>query len=83
MPLGIRGKHIVKIEINNEFKITVDSNVTLLNVEIDENLKFDTHIDNICKTAAKQLNSLKRIEGSNRHTGKAYGGKEKKINNGL
>ena len=59
--IGNKGKHIEKIEINNEFKITVDSNVTLLGVEIDENLKFDIHINKICKKAAKQLNSLNRI----------------------
>ena len=33
----------------------------LLGVEIDENLKFDIHINKICKKAAKQLNSLNRI----------------------
>ena len=48
-------------QINNEFKITVNSNETLLGVEIDENLRFDIHINKICKKAAKQLNSLNRI----------------------
>ena len=33
----------------------------LLGVQIDENLKFDAHIVKICKKAAKQLNSLKRL----------------------
>ncbi len=34
--------------------------VTLLGVEWDENLKFDSHLGKICKKAAKQLNSIKR-----------------------
>ena len=44
----------------NEFEIKIEKNVTLLGVQIDENLKFDSHIDKICKKAAKQINSLKR-----------------------
>ena len=64
--IGNKDKYIEKIEINNEFKITVDSDLTLLGVEIDENLRLDIHIDKICKKAAKQLNSLKRIA---RHMG--------------
>ena len=45
-------KHQEEKEISNEFKITVDTNVTLLGVEIDENFKFDIHIDKICNKAA-------------------------------
>ena len=44
----------------------------MLGVQIDENLKFDSHIDKICKKAAKQLNSLKRVA-------RFMGDREKKI----
>ena len=44
--------------INN---ITLDSepSITLLGMEIDNSLTFNTHIGNLCKKAASQLNVLK------------------------
>ena len=46
--------------INN---ITLDSepSITLLGMEIDNFLTFNTHIGNLCKKAASQLNVLKRL----------------------
>ena len=35
--------------------------VKLLGLTIDKNLKFDTHIDNLCKTASAKIKSLGRI----------------------
>ena len=42
-------------------EISCEDEVTLLGVTIDYQLKFDTHISNICKKASRQLNILKRI----------------------
>ena len=46
--------------INNT---TLDSepSITLLGMEIDNSLTFNTHIGNLCKKAASQLNVLKRF----------------------
>ncbi len=49
----INKKHIDEFEINDELRIKVDSSVTLFGNQIDENLKFDSHIEEICKKAAK------------------------------
>ena len=59
--IGSKDKCINEFEIDQEFAIQIKKNVTLLGVQIDENLKFDSHIDKICKKAAEQLNSLKRV----------------------
>ena len=42
-------------------KIDCEKEVKLLGVTIDCQLKFNTHISNICKKASRQLNVLKRI----------------------
>ena len=42
-------------------KIDCENEVKLLGVTIDCQLKFNTHISNICKKASRQLNVLKRI----------------------
>ena len=70
--IGNKDKNIDYFKINSEFKLKVDSNVTLLGVQIDEHLKFDSHIDKICKKAANQLNFLKRLA-------KHMGDREKRI----
>ena len=46
--------------INN---ITLDGepSITLLGMEIDNALTFNTHIGTLCKKAASQLNVLKRL----------------------
>ena len=41
--------HIKEFQINNDFKINISNEVTLLGIQIDEQLKFDSHIDKICK----------------------------------
>ena len=40
---------------------TFDS-VKLLGITIDDNLKFDMHVENICKKASQQLNILYRFK---------------------
>ena len=45
----------------NGNSIKCDDEVKLLGVTIDFKLDFNTHISNICKKAARQLNVLKRI----------------------
>ena len=45
----------------NGTQINCDDEVKLLGVTIDYKLNFNTHITNICKKAARQLNVLKRI----------------------
>jgi len=45
----------------NGINISCEDEVKLLGVTIDFKLNFNTHISNICKKAARQLNVLKRI----------------------
>ena len=59
--VGKNGNHIKEFQINNDFKINVSSEVTLLGIQIDEQLRFDSHVDKICKKAAMQLNAIKRL----------------------
>ena len=44
-----------------EAEIECEETVKLLGVEIDYNLKYDTHISAMCKKASQQINALKRI----------------------
>ncbi len=37
--------------------------VKLLDITIDQKLKFDKHIDNLCKNAARQINVIYRFKG--------------------
>ena len=62
----------IEFEIDQKFAIKIEKNVTFLGVQIDENLRFDANIDKICKKAANQLNSLKRLA-------RFMGDREKKI----
>ena len=41
--------------------IQSESKVELLRLTIDNQLSFHSHISSMCKTAAKQLNTLKRL----------------------
>jgi hypothetical protein len=41
--------------------IKTEDEVKLLGVTIDYELKFNSHITNICRKASRQLNVLKRI----------------------
>ena len=52
--IGSKDKCINEFEIDQEFAIEIEKNLTLLGVQIDGNLKFDSHINKICKKAAKQ-----------------------------
>ncbi len=61
MIVGKNDNQIKEFQINNNFKINVSNEVTLLGIQIDQQLKFDSHIDNICKKAAMQLNAIKRL----------------------
>ena len=54
--------HTQNIVLNlNGFNIKCDDEVKLFGVTIDFKLDFNTHISNIWKKAARQLNVLKRI----------------------
>ena len=50
------------IEIHDT-KIMCENEVKLLGVTIDNKLKFDRHVDILCKKAAKQLNVMYRFKG--------------------
>ena len=51
----------IPLNINND-TITSSKEVTLLGITIDNKLSFNTHISNICKNAANQLNAIKRLQ---------------------
>ena len=44
-----------------DISLKASNSINILGVEIDECLKFNTHIDDICSQAGKQINALKRI----------------------
>jgi hypothetical protein len=53
---------IMGVGARNQVKgVDCEKEVKLLGVTIDCQLKFNTHISNICKKASRQLNVLKRI----------------------
>ena len=41
--------------------LSTETEVNLLGITIDYRLSFDTHIGNLCKKAARQINALKRL----------------------
>ena len=49
-----------KISVNNE-NLEIVPSVKLLGIQIDSQLNFNMHINNICKSAANQLNALIRL----------------------
>ena len=51
----------IELNINNEIIRTLKE-VTLLGIIIDNKLSFSIHISKICKMAANQLNSIKRLK---------------------
>ena len=59
--MGNNDNHITEFSLNDGFKINVSSEVTLLGIQIDEQIKIDLHIDKVCKKAAIQLNATKRL----------------------
>ena len=50
-----------KIKIGN-IEIKSTSSINVLGLELDNELKFTPHIDEICSQAGKQVNALKRIK---------------------
>ena len=72
----ISAKHIsdnssIELQINNT-NIKPSKEVKLLGVNIDQKLIFESHITNLCNSAARQLNALIRLKS-------ALGFKEKKV----
>ena len=49
-----------KISVNNE-NLEIVPSVKLLGIQIDSQLNFNMHINNICKSAANQLNALIKL----------------------
>ena len=67
-----------KKESEAKFKLNIDNNdiestksVKLLSITIDDRLRFDQHIWNLCSEAAMQLNALGRLQ--------KYMGKSEKV----
>ena len=54
-------KNTEGIELNINGKVLKTESESLLGITLDNRLKFDIHIDNICKKAPNQLNALKRL----------------------
>ena len=59
------GRHNLKETIN----LTIDgeeikgqNSVTLLDVEIDNDLNFNNHVSNICKKSENKTNAISRIQ---------------------
>ena len=59
--IGKNDSNIKEFEINNDFKMNVSNEVTLIGIHIDKQLKFGSHIDKICKKAPMHLNAIKRL----------------------
>ena len=58
------GKHKpLKIEIEG-FQLESAKSVNLLEITIDHNLTFETHVSNISKTASAKVKSLNRIRNA-------------------
>ncbi len=53
---------LYSIEIHGT-TIMRQTEVKLLGITIDQKLKFDKHIDNLCKNAAMQINIMYRFKG--------------------
>ena len=51
--IGNKEKCRNELEIDKEFKVKIEKNFVLLVIEIDEDIKFDSHIYKICKNVAK------------------------------
>ncbi len=54
--IGNKDKDLEHFKIDANLNIKIDDKVTRLGVDIDQNLKCDTHVDKICKKADGQLN---------------------------
>ena len=58
--VGKNDSNIKEFKINDQFKINVSNEVTLLVIHMDKQPKFDSHIDKICNKPAMHLNAIKR-----------------------
>ena len=58
--LGKRKPNLTNIPLAIDNNQTIESvpSVELLGVHLDDNLNFNLHISNICRSAANQLNAL-------------------------
>ena len=62
MMISSKPNNIEKCSINvNQQIIKEEDKVKLLGITIDNQLKFDSHIKNMCKEAGKKINALARI----------------------
>ena len=52
----------IKVSIRGQ-DVDFSKSITALGVCIDENLTFDTHVDNICLKASRQISALQRLTG--------------------
>jgi len=60
MILGSANSEPIQLSISNT-QISPVNCVKLLGKHIDKDLKFNTHITNLCKKASRQINTLKRM----------------------
>lgn len=61
MFLNRNSKMNSSIEVG-ESKIKSTNSINILGVELDDSLRFDKHINDICNKVGKQINALKRIK---------------------
>ena len=60
LALSVREALIKPINIKDS-TITTAHSVNILGIKIDDKLKFNTHINSICRKAARRLNVLRRL----------------------
>ena len=58
--LGRKRDISFSISVQENLIVPTD-NIKVLGVTLDDHLKFDAHITNICTTASRQINALKRL----------------------
>ena len=51
--------NIIKV---GQTEIKSSKTINILGIELDNNLKFNLHIDEVCSQTGKQVNALKRIK---------------------
>ena len=56
--LGMKNPETMNFAVGN---VTINPSQSLLGIEIDSKLNFDTHVHEICQKAARQINALKRL----------------------
>ena len=58
--LGMKNPETISFKIRNT-TIKPDDTVKLLGIELDSQLKFSNHVNQICQKAARQINAQKRL----------------------